>query len=789
MNVASLDRKLLRDVWRMRGQLAAVALVAACGTATFVTMSGAYYSLVDARDRYYRDYRFADVFANAKRAPVGLTARIEAIPGVATAEDRLMMEATLDVTGFTDPVNALVVSVPDNHRPKLNDVHLVAGRYVAPAARDEVMIGQGFADAHQLHPGDAIAAIINGRWQRLAIVGVANSPEFIYVLSGAAIFPDPKRYGVIWMSRQALEDRLDMKGAFNSLTLRLAPGASERTVIDALNALLRPYGSHDAQPRSEQFSHQMLDGEIKQDRVTGTIVPAIFLGVTAFLIHNVLMRLIALQRAQVGVLKSFGYTNRVLAWHYLKLALVAVGIGSIGGVGLGVWLGQGLTNLYQKFFHMPALDFQLTGNTLWWTLGIGVATAALGAIPAVRRVLALPPAEAMRPEPPPRFHQLLLERLGYVHWVSPAARMMLRNLERRPLRAMASMLAIALACALLIVGQFGLDALDETVRVQFRAARRDDVRLGFYEPRGEDVRYALNHLPGVLQAEAFRAVGARVSFGHASKRIGLYGLPTDAVLHRVLDIDMNEVAVPEDGLLLSASLARTLRARVDDLIDVEILEGERRRREVPLRAIVEESIGMLGYLNIHTLARLMGEGPSYSDAYLRVDPAQLDALYEQVKKLPVVSSIVLREATLKSFLATIGENMRISMTILIGFAGVIAAGVVFNGARIALSEQAIQLASLRILGFKQREVTAMLLSEQAIITLAAIPLGSAIGYGICALIAYLLATELYRVPLVISTRTYVWSTAAIVGAAMLSGAIVAWRARRLDLIAVLKTRE
>ncbi|MFN0301288.1 MAG: ABC transporter permease [Burkholderiales bacterium] len=787
--MSTLDKKLVRDLWRMRGQLAAVALVAMCGTATFITMAGAYDALVTARDRYYRDYRFADVFANAKRAPRSLVASISAIPGVATAEDRLMMEVTLDVSGFPDPASGLVVSVPDVGRPRLNDVHVVAGRYLTANVRDEVLLGQGFADAHRLRPGDSIAAVVNGRWQRLHIAGIANSPEFVYVLSGAAIFPDNKRYGVMWMNRSALEDRLDMKGAFNAVLLRLAPGASEKAVMDHLDQLLKPYGSYGAQPRSEQSSHQMLDVEIKQDRVTGTIVPAIFLGVTAFLIHNVLMRLIALQRGQIGVFKAFGYADRVLAWHYFKLALAAVAAGALCGVALGTWLGIGLTALYEQFFHLPSLVFHLTPQSVAWAIGICVATAALGAVPATLRVLALPPAESMRPEPPPRFRKLFLERIGYVHLIAPATRMMFRNLERRPLRALASVLAIALSCALLIVGQFGLDALDETVRVQFQAARRDDIRLGFHEPRGESVRHDLASLPGVLQTEPFRVVGARVRYGHASKRIGVFGLPADATLHRVLDIRMREVAIPEEGLVLSASLADALHARPGDLIELEILEGDRRKRMVTLQRVVDEPVGMMGYMNIAALARLMGEGPTYSDAYLRVDPLRLGELYERIKRMPVVSSIALREATLKSFLATIGENLAVSVSVLIGFAAMIAAGVVYNGARIALSEHAMTLASLRILGFRQREVTTMLLGEQAIVTAVAIPCGFAIGYGICVLIASLLATEFYRVPLVVSGRTYAWSALTIVAAATVSGLIVAWRARRLDLIAVLKTRE
>lgn len=789
MNIATLDRKLLRDMWRMRGHLAAVALVAACGTATYVTMRGAYEALVQARSDYYREYRFADVFVNLKRAPHSVAARAARLPGIGVAEDRIVHEAMLDVPGFTDPATALLVSVPDSRRPALNDVHVQVGRYLAPDRRDEVLVGAGFAAAHGLKPGDALSAVINGRWQRLTIAGIATSPEFIYVIGGAGIFPDDRRYGVLWMGRSAMAAAFDMEDGFNSLALRLAPGTDEREVIDALDRLLEPYGNTGAYGRDEQISHQMLDGEIQQDRITGIVVPAIFLAVAAFLIHNVLMRLIALQRAQIGVLKAFGYTDREIGAHYLKLGLAAVLAGCVAGILLGTVLGRGLTALYERFFHMPGLAFRLSAVNIASVVAVCSAAAAAGAWPALRRALALPPAESMRAEPPPTFRPLVLERLGYARILTPAARMLLRNLERRPVRAIASIVAVAFSCALLVVGQYGVDALDETVRVQFRDARRDDVRIAFYEARSPRIEHDLAHLPGVSQVEGIHVANARVRFGHRSKRIAVFGLPPNGELQRVVDVQRREVPLPPEGVLLSRNLAELLGAAPGDNVRLEFLEGERRRREVPVIGTVEESIGLYAYMQLDALARLMGEGPSYTDAYLRVDAAQLGALYDRVKGLPTVAGVTLREATIASFLDTIAQNLRISINILIAFACAIAAGVVYNGARIALSEHALTLASLRVLGFTRGEVSAILLGEQAILTALGIPLGLLLGYGLCAWLSHLLETELYRLPLTISTRTHVSAAAAVALAAVASGLAVAWRLRRMDLVAVLKTRE
>jgi putative ABC transport system permease protein len=293
----------------------------------------------------------------------------------------------------------------------------------------------------------------------------------------------------------------------------------------------------------------------------------------------------------------------------------------------------------------------------------------------------------------------------------------------------------------------------------------------------------------VLYVEPFRVVLVTLRHEHRSERIAMFGLPPRPELQRVLDLEMREVVLPPEGVVLSAGLAGKLAVQPGDALELRFLSGRRLVRSVPVLSVVEEPVGQWAYMDQRALARLMQEDTLASDAYLRVDPRELDRLYARLKELPKVSGIALREATLASFEATIAENLSISLGVLVGFATLLAAGVVYNGARIALSEQATTLASLRVLGFRRREVTAVLLGEQAVVTLVAIPIGLALGYGLAAWIAHLLASELYRVPLVISRRTWFTSAAVVVLAAVASGLVVAWRIRSLDLVEALKTRE
>jgi len=782
-----LDRKLLRDLWRMRGQAMAIALVAMCGIATFITMHGSYEALLSSQASYYERYRFADVFANLKRAPVTLLARVREIPGVSQADGRVVFDASLDVPGLEEPASGRLISLPERG-DELNRVHIRAGRRPQAGSRNEAVASEAFCEANGLRPGDSLHAVINGRKEQLRIVGVGLSPEYVSEIKGNS-FPDNRRFGVLWMDRDALAGALDMRDGFNDLSVVLAPGASEAQVIEKLDILLAPYGSLGAYGRKDQISHHFLENELAQDRVTATVLPAIFLGVVAFLIHNVLLRITALQRAQIALLKSFGYSDLSVGIHYLKFALLTIGTGALFGIGLGAWLGKGLAQIYTRFFHFPALEFSLSVSSIAVALLIAGLSAVVGAALAVARVLALPPAEAMRPESPPRFKPGPLERLGLQRFVPLAIRMVMRNLERSPAKALLSIFGLALAGALLVTGQFSFDALDEVIRIQFRTAQRDDVMVAFNEARSIDVAHNLASLPGVLRVEPFRNAAVKLKFRHRSKKTVIMGLGAARELRLILDEKERPVALPEEGIVLSKTLAGLLGTGSGDVLTVEFLEGQRQTVSVPVARIIDEPIGTVSYMDIGALSKLMATAVTASGAFMAVDPQQQTNLNRTLKTLPAIASASFREATLRSFLATIAENLTINTIVMVAFACVIAAGIVYNSARIALSEHAIELASLRILGFTKAEVGALLLGEQAILILAAIPLACLTGYGLSALLAHLLSQELFRIPLVVSTRTFVLSIGVVLASAAVSGFLVWRKLQGLDLIEVLKTRE
>jgi putative ABC transport system permease protein len=785
--VSALDRKALRDLWHLRGQMAAVALIVACGVASIVTIRTAYDSLRTSLDAYYRDYRFGEVFASLRRAPNALAARISALPGVAAVQTRVVVQVTLAVPGLAEPATGHLVSVPEQRVSMLNDLHLRQGRYIAAGRPDEVVASEQFAQANRLQVGDTVGAILNGGWQRLRIVGIALSPEFVYQIGPGWFFPDDKRYGVLWMGHEALATAFDMQGAFNDVALDLTPGADENEVRSGLDRLVEPYGGLGAIGRPDQQSNRFITDEISQLRVSGAIVPAIFLAVAAFLVHIVLARLVATQRPQIGVLKAFGRSNFDLGLHYAKLVVGVELVGVAAGAAFGLWLGGRLTALYAAYYRFPVLEFSAGWGVLGLATVISAGSGLLGALGAVRRAVGLQPAEAMRPEPPPRYRRGLLEGLGVHRLFGPVGRMVLRTLERRPGRALVTATGIGLACGIIVLGRFTLDSVDALADYEFNVRERQDVTLTFTEPRPARARYDLAHLPGVLRVEPYRGVAVRLVAGHRSRRTAILGVAADAQLRRVVDFGGWNRSLPTDGLLLTDKLARVLRVAPGDRVTVRVLEGSRPTLVVPVAGLVNEPIGTLAYMGVDGLHRLLREGGTISGAALAVDARQQSALYDALKEMPAVAGVSIREPTVASFDETLARSHGMVTTYIVGFAVLIAFGVVYNTARIALSERARELASLRVLGFTRAETSRILLDEQATLVLAALPLGLFWGYGGAALLVLAFDTELYRLPFVLQPGTYVYAVIVILLAAVVSALIVRRRIDRLDLVAVLKT--
>lgn len=785
----ALDKKLFRDLLHLRAQVFAIVLVVACGVASYVSLRNIYKSLPLTQEAYYLNYRFADVFVQVKRAPEWIAERIREIPGVSSVQTRVVANVTLDLPGLEEPATGRLISIPDKQSPMLNDLYITRGRYIESGRSDETIISQAFADANNFNPGDTLHTVINGHWTSLRIVGVAMSPEFVYEIRPGDMFPDSKHFGVMWASRKALGAAYDMEGAFNDVSLSLSLGASEKEVISQLDSLLEEWGCLGAYGRADQPSNHFITNEIAELKVTSTVIPAIFLGVTAFLIHLVLSRLISTQRDQIAMLKAFGYTNMAIGSHYLKLALLTVSGGILLGCGVGWWFGYQMTALYAEFFRFPVLRYVADAWVMGSAVVISVFAATIGAIKAVRKAVTLLPAESMRPEAPARFRKGLIERLRINRLLPLSLRIIIRNMERNSAKAILTTFAIAMSVSLVVVGFYFYDAVDVILDLQFNNVYREDANVIFNEPRPASARFEALNFPGVTHVEAYRVVPSRLKYEHRVRRLALLGLEADGDLFRIVDTQYKVFRLPPDGLVLTTALAKELAVKPGDVITVEVLEGVRPTLQVPIMGLVDEVLGMSAYMDLRALNRLMREGGTISGVRLAVDEKDFPVLYSRLKRTPGVGGVIIPATILQNFNETLARTMWTTTSVIIIFASIITLGIVYNGARIALSERGRELASLRVLGFTKREIGVMLLGEQAILTALAIPVGYMIGYVLCFLITKAVDNEMMRLPLVITRKTPALAFGVTACAAILSGLLVQWRLRRLNLVEVLKTRE
>ena len=784
-----LNRKLRRDLWAMKGQALAIALVITSGTAVFVMSLSTLDSLRGTQASYYGDYHFAEAFASLKRAPERIRRRFEEIPGVDHAQTRVLAPANLEVEGFDDPITGRLVSIPDHGQPVLNQLYLRRGRLVEAGRDDEVVVHELFAKAHGLEPGHQVTAIVNGRRKELKIVGIALSPEYVFPIAPGSIIPDFQTFGILWMARTPLEAAYDMEEAFNDIAFALRPDAQLEEVLDRVDGIIERYGGLGAYGRKDQVSHRYLSEEFRQLEQMATIYPVIFLGVAAFLLNVVVTRLVRTEREQVATLKAFGYSNASIGLHYVKFVLAIVGFGVLGGVVAGARFGQGMSAMYMDFYRFPYLDYILQPYVAVTAALVSAAAALAGTIYSVRLAALQPPAEAMRPEPPAKYTVSIVERFGLRRWLAQPSRMIIRNIERQPVKSLLASMGIAMACAILMLGFFFSDTVMLMMRIQFGLLQRDDMTVTFVEPTSYRVLHELESLPGVTHGEAFRSVPVRLRSEHHDYRTMIQGVQQEGDLNRVLDVELQPIEMPPAGILLTDFLGGLLKVKLGDTITVEVLEGRRPIREVTVAGLVQQFIGLSAYMDIDVLNRLMREGRAVSGAYLASDSLLEPAIYSSLKEAPRVAAVSVREKVLRNFHETMAEQLLTFAFFITIFAGTIAFGVVYNSARIALSERSRELASLRVLGFTRGEISFILLGELAVLTFAAIPMGYLIGGVFCRYITTALETDLFRFPFVIQPSTYAFAATVVLASSLISALAVRRKLDALDLVAVLKTNE
>ncbi len=788
--MALLDLKLRRDLLGLKSQALAVALVMACGLSMMIMTRSLILTLETTRDEYYRNYRFADVFAQLKRAPDAVADDLAAIRGVAAVQTSIALTGRLELPGMLEPATGLFLSLPEHGLAVLNRLYLRKGRMLeGQGALGQILVGEAFAEAHQLQPGNELSAVLYGKQQPLRLTGIVLSPEYVFEAPPGAALPDNRSYGIFWMPYKELATAANMDGAFNQISISLAPGARQEVVIAEIDRILRPYGGRGAYGRESHVSHTRLRDEIKVLQGLSVGFPLVFLGVAAFMTNAVMSRQITLQREQIAILKAFGFSNREVGGHYLKFALVIVLVGTGLGIVGGIALGHRLVEMYHLFFRFPHLDFRLAQGVLSVAVVVSTLAAVVGVWGAVQAAVRLPPAEAMRPEPPANFRTAFFERYKIGRAMSPSLRMALRNIQRRPVRSVLTCVALALATGILVVPSSFRDGINYVLDYQWDMMQRQTVIASLIEPGSPQALDDLRQLPGVTLAEPMRAASVELRAGNHTRRISLLGLPAKAVLNRIIDTRERQLILPEHGIALSAKLAEVLQVGLGDQVNVRVLDGRRQELVLPIAALAEDFAGTAAYMEIDALNNALGEGDRVTGAYLTIAAGSWAEFLQAAKETPHIRGIVNKRAIREGFRKTTAESIGLIQKIYLTFATVVAFGIVYNSARISLSERQRELATLRVVGFTQGEVGVVLVGELVILTLIALPFGLLVGSGLAGAIIQTVNTEFVRLPLILTPANYAFAVLVVTVASSLSALLACRRLNQLDLVGVLKARD
>ncbi|MCE9596735.1 MAG: ABC transporter permease [Spirochaetia bacterium] len=705
--MSPLDRKALRELLGMKSQTITIALVTACGVAILISYITAYNSLNHAVDIFYRSSRFADVFSVVKRAPRTLLGQISDIEGVDVAEGRILFDATINLPDMIEPATGRFVSLPDDTESVLNRLYITRGRIPEPFSLTEAVVSEAFAKANNLNPGAEFSATINGRYQMFNVVGIGLSPEYVYFIRG--ILPDDKHYGVVWVSERTLSQALHYEGMFNSVSLRMKSDGSEQEIIHTLDRLLNGYGGLGAFGRDKHPSHFFLNSELEELKVMIIALPSIFLGVAAFLLHIVIARLVTRQREQIATLKALGYGNFQIAVHYFKIVSIMILLGAIGAIGPGIWLGQAMTNLYADYFRFPSLDYVFSAYVPLIGIAVSLGAALFGASLSLREAFRLVPAEAMRPPAPPIYKRAWIEKLA--GGLSTRSKMAVRNFTMKPFRSGLSILGLAMALGIVLLGLFWTDTISFLLKFQFNNAQREDATVLFNDVVPDRALGELMATPGVTYAEGYRAIGVRLRKGELFKDTSIIGLPQTSRLRRLMNRDLTPIAIAQEGLMLNVRLAEKLDAHPGDFLEIETLTGNKKHLRVVITAITEELLGSGAYMDIRALNRILQEDNTITMAAITVDPRLTDTVFTRLKGMPMVASVDSKKAQIETFQKMLATMMLTMAFFMVGFASVIAVGVVYNMVMVSLSERSWELASLRVLGFTRGEVFRLLIGE------------------------------------------------------------------------------
>lgn len=784
-----LLRKLFRDIRKSRGQFISIIIVVTIGVMFYSGINSTFRNLNNASIKYYNEYRFGDIWMDFYKAPESLTEKIRKIPYVKMVSGRLVMDSGIKISD--EDATVRIITLPDIRENVVNDIDIKSGRYFSDDEVNQCLVEEEFFKTHNLKIGDYINPVVNGKEVKIKVIGSVKSPEFIYTLKdGGELMPDSRKFGIIYVKHSFGQEIFGVRGYINNVSLLLKEGTEPDDAIEDLKDRLRDYSITGIIDRDGQTSNRMLKSEMEGLEAVGGAFPVVFFAVAAVIIYIMMGRMVENQRIQIGVLKALGFTNNQVLFHYLSYSVFVALTGSIIGSIAGIYLGDAFTELENMYFHLPLEDLGVYPDL---TVSASILTlffCLIAGYNACKTVFRIMPSEAMKPKAPIAGKKILAERIRFI-WenISNTGKMILRNIFRHKRRALLTSTGVIFSTALLLIALSMSDSVNYIIEQQYSNIMDYDIKVSFSKLINAKELNVLKNIEGVTKMEPVLETGVELQNGWRTKNTGLTGIVREPEMYRVIDKTGQPVKIPERGIVIPEKLAEDLDIKLNDRIFIKPLIPGKDKVEVIVKGIATQYIGMSIYTSIHDTNYLFGEGVVANSAVLRLKDSSYETkVKEKLKEMSAVSSVQSKSDALNALMSNMAM-MTSAIGVMILLSSVLSVAVVYNTATINIFERQRELATLKVLGFKEKEIKKLIFNENYIITAFGLITGLPFGSWFGKYMMNTFSTDFYSFPFVTKFYTFFVSVLLTIVFTVVTNMILVKKIKRISIVEVLKNRE
>jgi len=787
-------KKSFRDLLEAKGQFVSALAVVIIGVLFYTGLYSALEGLSGAGQRYFTEYRLADLWSTVYRAPEGVVERIEAIPGVRMAEGRVVK----DVRIFMEDRNAMIrlISLPDEKRDTVNDIILKSGSYFSAGEGNQCIVSEDFFKANNMAVGQIIEPIVNGERIKLSVIGTAKSPEYTYEIRDAAeLIPDHRKFGVVYVKKSHLQTILDFRGSVNDVCVLLNKDGDIKKVGDEMKRILGQYGLSGVIERKNQTSYAMFHSDETGLRSIAAIFPMLFFIASAAIIYITMTRMIENQRTLMGVLKALGYSDRDIMLHYQIYPLLVGTLGSILGSLVGVFFaGKRLLAIFNTMYNIPTEN-----SAAHLSIMIPASLAALffcifAGYNACRKELRLVPAESMRPKPPASGRRIFLENLPLL-WtrINFSWKIIFRNLFRYKRRSGMTSVGIIFSMALLLVALGFRNSFSNVMEVQYEKVQKFDLKTTFTEMLDADELRYIGSLDHIESVEPVMETGMEITNGWKKKNIGVVALVSEAKLYGVYGLDGKPAILPRDGVLLPQRLMETLGLQTGDPVTLRSYypgkNEEKDEKTVAVKGATSQFIGQDAVCSLDYIDYLLDEGVVANAAHIRLeDPKYEKQVTDQLKDILTISTIQSKA----ELIANTNEMFKSINTIIYFMlcgAGILAVAVIYNITNINIFERRREIATLSVLGFTSAEVRRLVFNENFFISAFGIIIGMPLGRLITGIAIRTQMTDNMQLPVLLKPESYLIAALLIIVFTSAANFLLRNKISSINMVESLKSAE